>query len=92
MTSEEARHNYTVFRRELLHENFQQMQNSLYIRHFETLATAKVCIVRVRPLIPENASVAFFIITDKQYGMTREYFGFQNVQKRPQEPQQIQLF
>jgi len=47
---------------------------------------------KLRPATPDGASVAFFLITDKQYGMTREFFGFKDGKSRPQNPVQIQLF
>ncbi len=92
MTTPEARHAYSVFRKLLLSQNFHQLQNSLYVRHFPTKATADACIHRLRPQIPQGADVAFFLVTDKQYAMTREYFGTKEVKKKPDEPEQIQLF
>lgn len=92
MTTHEARKAYTEFRKNLLRENFVQLQNSLYVRHFPTKLTADACIHRLKTGIPKAASVAFFIVTDKQYAMTREYFGTNETQKRPDEPQQIQIF
>ncbi len=92
MTTSEARHDYAVFRKLLLQQNFHQLQNSLYVRHFATKAGADACIQRLRPHIPEGADVAFFMVTDKQYAMTLEYFGTKEVKKKPDEPEQIQLF
>ena len=92
MTTKEARHDYTVFRKHLIRQNFVQLQNSVYIRHYPTKATADACIHRLRPMIPKGASVAFFLVTDKQYALTREYFGTQETTKTPDEPQQLQLF
>lgn len=92
MTTERARRAYTEFRRDLLRENFVQLQNSLYVRHFPTKITADACVHRLKWAIPEAASVAFFIVTDKQYAMTKEYFGTRETRKRPNEPEQIQLF
>ncbi len=92
MTTAEARHDYSLFRKLLLQQNFHQLQNSLYVRHFSTKATADACIQRLRPHIPEGADVAFFLLTDKQYAMTREYFGTRETRKKPDEPEQIQLF
>ncbi|MBV7552011.1 CRISPR-associated endonuclease Cas2 [Pseudomonas sp. PDM28] len=92
MTSPEARHDYTVFRKSLLRANFIQLQNSLYVRHFPSLATAEACISRLRCNIPERAQLAFFLVTDKQYAMTQEYFGENSVRKKPVAPNQIELF
>lgn len=92
MTTGEERHDYTVFRKRILRENFVQLQYSLYVRHFPTLAVAEATIRRLRVFIPEGAQVAFFLVTDKQYGMTREYFGPRTAKNKPNAPQQIELF
>ena len=92
MTSQKARHDYAVFRKSLLRANFVQLQNSLYIRHFPSLATAEACISRLHCNIPDRAQLAFFLITDKQYAMTQEYFGDRSVRKKPENPGQIELF
>jgi len=92
MVEREERHDYTVFRRSLLQENFFQLQNSLYVRHFPTMAIAEATIQRLRLGIPAGAQVAFFLVTDKQYGMTREFFGPKSTRKKPNMPEQVELF
>jgi CRISPR-associated protein Cas2 len=92
MTDADARHDYTVFRKRLLQENFVQLQNSLYVHHFPTLAVGEATIMRLREDIPKGAQVAFFLVTDKQYGMTREFFGAKATRKKPNMPEQIELF
>ncbi|MEW6120244.1 MAG: CRISPR-associated endonuclease Cas2 [Pseudomonadota bacterium] len=92
MTDTEARHDYGVFRKCLLQENFVQLQNSLYVHHFPTLAVGEATILRLRKHIPAGAQVAFFIVTDKQYGMTREFFGSKPTRKKPDLPEQVELF
>lgn len=92
MTTPKARHDYSVFRKSLLRANFVQLQNSLYIRHFPSMATADACISRLHNNIPERAQLAFFLITDKQYALTQEYFGATSVRKKPENPDQIEMF
>ena len=92
MTDAEARHDYAVFRTELLRENFIQMQNSLYVRHFPSMASAEAVISRLRLDIPKGAQVAFFLVTDKQYALTREFFGTKPARKKPSPPEQVELF
>lgn len=92
MIDKEARQDYTIFRRSLLQENFVQLQNSLYVHHFPTLAVGEATIIRLRPLIPKDTQVAFFIVTDKQYGMTKEFFGTRPTRKKPNQPEQVELF
>ena len=92
MTSKKARSDYAFFRKCLLRENFMQVQKSLYVKHYPTLATAEAVVFRLRPFIPDNAQVDFFFITDKQYGMTYEYYGRKPTKKKPDLPQQVELF
>jgi hypothetical protein len=40
----------------------------------------------------KGAQVAFFIVTDKKYGMTKEFFGTKQTKKKPNMPDQIELF
>ncbi|MFA7241751.1 MAG: CRISPR-associated endonuclease Cas2 [Sulfuricellaceae bacterium] len=92
MTEREERREYTIFRKMLLQENFFRLQYSLYVRHFPTMAVAEATIQRIRSNIPSGAQVAFFLVTDKQYAMTREFFGQQPTRKKPNQPEQVELF
>ena len=47
---------------------------------------------RVLLVEPADAHVAFFLLTDKQYGMAREYLGRRNTKKKRSEPSQVELF
>jgi CRISPR-associated protein Cas2 len=91
-TSEEAKQSYTAFRKSLLRENFIQLQKSVYVRNYPTIAKAEAVIARLGRGIPTDAEVAFFLVTDKQYGLTREFFGPRSAEKRPDLPEQIGLF
>ena len=90
-TKEEVRA-YTQFRRQLLQENFIQHQYSVYLKHFATMSAAQAEIDRLKPAVPEGAHVAFFMLTDKQYGLTREFFGKNAKKIAPDAPEQIELF
>lgn len=92
MTEPEQRHDYAQFRRLVLQANFSQLQFSLYARHFSTMAAAQASIQRLVNGIPEGAKVAFFLVTDKQFGMTREYFGPRRTKKSLAKPEQVELF
>ena len=91
VTAEEVRA-YTQFRKQLLRENFIQHQYSVYLKHFPTMAAAQAEIDRLKPSVPDGAHVAFFMLTDKQYGLTREFFGKNAKKIAPDAPQQIELF
>lgn len=88
----EQRRAYTRFHTLLLQENFIQHQFSVYIRHFSTLAAAQAEVERLKNTVPEEGHVAFYFLTDKQYGMTREFFGKDATIKKPSEPAQIEMF
>lgn len=83
---------YTQFRRQLMRENFIQHQYSVYLKHFATMSAAQAEIDRLKPAVPEGAHVAFFMLTDKQYGLTREFFGKNAKKIAPDAPEQIELF
>ena len=91
VTAEEVRA-YTQFRKQLLRENFIQHQYSVYLKHFPTMAAAQAEIDRLKPAVPDGAHVAFFMLTDKRYGLTREFFGKNAKKIAPDAPQQIELF
>lgn len=92
MTDPKAVHDYNIFRRNILSLNFLPLQYSVYIRHFPTFEAAKATANKLKSWVPDNASVLCFMITDKQYGMTMEFFGRVVVHDLPTEPEQIQLF
>ena len=92
MTEREERRDYTLFRKSLLQENFFQLQYSLYVRHFPTMAVAEATVQRIRLGIPAGAQAVFFLVTDKQYAMTREFFGTKPTRKKPNVPEQVELF
>lgn len=92
MYTAEERHDYNVFRKLLLREGFARHQLSVYLRHCPTLASAEALVARLRWDIPDTARVSFFFLTDKQYGMTREFVGSDFGKNRPNEPDQFELF
>ena len=92
VTTAEQRKNYARFHKCLLKMNFIQHQYSVYARHFPTMAAAEAMIGRLSPEVPDGAHVAFLLMTDKQYGLTKEFFGTARTKKRPSEPLQIELF
>jgi len=92
VVTEDERRSYTQFRKQLLKENFIQHQYSVYLKHFPTMAAAQAEIDRLKPAVPDGAHVAFFMLTDKQYGLTREFFGKNAKKIAPDAPEQIELF
>ncbi len=90
--TKEARTRYVRFRKMLLENGFGQLQYSVYIRHCASFARAQALVERIGPRTPREGHVLFFFLTDKQYGMTREFFGPKAERLRPEIPAQIELF
>ncbi|MDX8410935.1 MAG: CRISPR-associated endonuclease Cas2 [Mariprofundaceae bacterium] len=90
--TKEARKRYTQFRKRLLKNGFGQLQYSIYIRHCATFAKAEALVEKLGPTSPAEGHVIFFYLTDKQYGMTREFFGSKRTKKRPDMMAQVEMF
>ena len=88
----QQRRDYTRFRKHLLQLNFMQFQFSVYLRHCATIESAHVLVDNIKKTVPSAGHIVCFYLTDKQYGMTREFFGSKSVQKRPEKPPQLELF
>lgn len=68
------------FRNSLLELGFTRKQFSVYLRHCASMEKAQRIAAQVGRCLVENGSVSVMFITDRQYGMTRNYFG--SVKKR----------
>lgn len=90
--TKEQRKAATNFRKCLLKDNFIQHQYSVYLRHFPTVAAADAEVDSLKYAVPKGGHVAFFVLTDKQYGMTREFLGRSPTKRAPSSPDQLQLF
>lgn len=65
----------TRFRNTLLDHGFCMKQFSVYIKPCNSLDASKTVVKNLKPVIPENGSVSFLYITDKQYLITDNYIG-----------------
>lgn len=63
------------FRNSLLELGFTRKQFSVYMRHCENMQTAETMAEKVGRCLTDEGSVSIFFITDRQYGLTRNYFG-----------------
>lgn len=70
----------TQFRNSLLELGFVRKQFSVYLRHCENMDKAQHIAEGVGRCLVENGKVTVMFLTDRQYGMTRNYFG--QVKKR----------
>lgn len=65
----------TRFRNHLLKEGFTRKQWSVYHRFSPTREQAEATAERVGAAVPSLGQVSVYFITDKQYGLTRNYAG-----------------
>lgn len=87
------RKRYAGFRKLLLHSGFSMLQYSVYVRHVPTIHQAQALVKRLGPQTPPQGKTAFLLITDKQYGMTKNFYGpRQHPEKIPPKYEQLILF
>ncbi len=89
--TKKQRRAYTDFRKKLLEDGFFMLQYSVYMRHFPTLEKAKSETIRLQKKIPHDGHITFFFMTDKQYGMSINFYGKQT-EILPQKQEQLLLF
>lgn len=65
----------TRFRNALLDRGFAMKQFSIYIKCCTSMDSAKTQCKQLKTIIPENGSVTFLYVTDKQYLMTDNFLG-----------------
>ena len=81
----------TRFRHLLLDEGFSMKQWSVYIRYFSSRSQATVAADRIGGHVPPMGKVTMLFITDKQYGMARNFEG--RIRTGPErKPDQLALF
>jgi CRISPR-associated protein Cas2 len=79
------RRSATRFRNFLLDQGFSMKQWSVYRRYFPTRDQAEATADRIGKAVPSLGHVSIMFITDKQFGMTRNYDGAfrENEEKKP---------
>jgi CRISPR-associated protein Cas2 len=83
--------NYSEFRKNLLRDGFVMLQYSIYIRHCSSRENAEVHKKRVKNWLPPKGDVIVLEITDAQFEKI-EFFKSAAIKKRPNTPQQLELF
>lgn len=87
------RKRYAGFRKLLLHHGFSMMQFSVYVRNVPTIQQAQAMVRRLGPQTPPQGKCAFMLITDKQYGLTKNFYGpLIRQEKIPKKYDQLILF
>ncbi len=89
--TQEARKQYTIFRKHLLTDGFTMMQYSVYMRHSSSEENAQVHAKRVKLRLPPDGEVRIIKITDKQFGRIEVFYGKKR-RKIEQPPEQLSLF
>jgi CRISPR-associated protein Cas2 len=87
----DERRRATGFRNKLLGEGFSMKQWSVYTRFFISRAQAEAAADRIGGNAPPMGKVSIMFITDKQYGMVRNYEGRAS-KPAEQKPDQLALF
>lgn len=85
------RRNATRFRHILLDEGLVMKQWSVYNRYYTSRAQAEAAADRIGASAPPMGKVSMIFITDKQYGLVRNYYGRLPVDTE-QKPEQLALF
>lgn len=79
------------FRKNLISDGFIMYQFSVYLRHCSSYANAEVHTKRVQKLMPPLGQVSILSVTDKQFGMMKNFFGNKPA-KQPTLFDQLELF
>jgi CRISPR-associated protein Cas2 len=87
----QERRNATRFRNLLLDEGFVMKQWSVYQRYFISREKAEAAADRIGDKAPPMGDVSMIFLTDKQFGLTRNYVG-RNPIGTEKKPNQLALF
>lgn len=82
---------HAKFRKDIMQDGFVMFQFSIYLRHCNSRENADVHLRRIKKLLPEKGKIGILTITDKQFGDI-ELFNGTEISKRPDTPQQLELF
>ena len=89
MTKKDLR-NYVRFHKMLEDNGFSMMQFSIYIRHASSVENAEAYERLIQSMVPPAGHVRVFMLTDKQFGMQKIYFGKRRMP--PPDSPQLSLF
>ena len=88
--TKEDRRFATRFRNQLLELGFTMFQLSIYSYYVTSKGIADTIANKIQKMVPNNGHVAIIFITDKQFGMIRNFFGEKKIRLEP--PEQGLLF
>ena len=80
------------FRKKLLKDGFSMMQYSVYIRHCASRQVAQVHQNRINRFLPPKGNVSILMVTDKQFGLIKNFWGKSPSKAKKKPLKQLQLF
>jgi CRISPR-associated protein Cas2 len=89
---DEERKAASDFRKKLLKDGFSMHQFSVYVRVCSSREDAETHSNRVKINVPHNGLVSVLMITDKQFGMIKNYWGKVPKPSKHKNPDQLELF
>ena len=63
------------FRKDLLKTGFTRLQLSVYVYYASSKEKAEEMSSHVHAFVPENGHILILFLTDRQFGMTQNYYG-----------------
>ena len=91
VTDKEKRREYTHFRKLLLGEGFSMLQFSVYAKFCSSREAGETYYRHIKAALPPEGEVRVFMLTDKQFGDMKVFYG--GVKKEPEsQPEQLLLF
>jgi len=82
---------YTRFRKKLLSMGFCMLQFSVYARHCASEESGEGILEGIARSVPEHGQVRLMLVTDRQFGRMRVFYGKKR-QQTEDPPQQFMLF
>jgi len=89
--SKSERQKATGFRKLLLDEGFRMKQFSVYLRSVHNRTIANALAERIGRFVPPEGDISIMFFTDKQYGITRNFYG-KAIKEVEKPPAQLMLF
>jgi CRISPR-associated protein Cas2 len=80
--TEEQRRIANNFRKNLISSGFTKLQLSIYIYYCRSKEKAFNISNNLKFNVPDNGHITIFFITDKQFGMIKDYYGKQKVEMK----------
>ena len=91
VTDTTKRREYTKFRKLLLGEGFSMLQYSVYAKFCKSRETAETYYRHIKSALPPEGEVRVFMLTDKQFGEMKVFYGATKKQVESK-PEQLLLF